>query len=1169
MGTNKTKKDKRFEKFVEKQVKKEERATLFEKLSKSTYHSSLLRSTKTLGRKTETQREKLVRAATEERLGMQRTDATVRLYVSERDADAVGSGSGQFARVAEDPAAQLAAAGKRKRKKGKSKGKGKGKEKGEGADGDEDEDEEAGGAQGAVAVAAADAPAEPVDPAAAAESLKRTLDAVVAGSALASTTVVRRKRQKKGRVLAQLGLVEQQTESESESSEFDSSASEPEEEEEGSEAESEAAAAAEKEAEATVSPQVMPEAAASPPKPKPKAHYTGSTIKPLLVARGILPSAPTQPAGKTHYVSVTRSDEIQQQRSRLPVYGEEQQIMEAIGAHPVVVLSGETGSGKTTQVPQFLVEAGYGDPASGNPGMVGITQPRRVAALSMAHRVAQELGSLGHAVAHQVRFDTTVGADTRVKFMTEGVLLRELAGDLLLSRYSALVIDEAHERSLNTDILLGVLSRVVRLRERLAAEQPGVHRRLRLVIMSATLRVDDFVKNARLFRVPPPVIKVQARQHAVRVHFARRTPAPGQHLAEAVRKVGRIHRRLPAGGILVFLTGQAEITHVCKRLREEFGQAGGEGEGEAAAGEPGRVEAGDAEDEDVDLGGGDLAAAPDDDDFAMASSDDDDDDADDEDAEPVIVGGDADAEGRQQLLGESLRAGGRGGAAGRLHVLPLYSLLPAAQQLRVFAAPPAGARLCVVATNVAETSITIPGIRYVVDAGLAKQKTFDAQTQVQRFAVQWTSQAAADQRMGRAGRTGPGHCYRLFSSAVFNDQFARFSQPEIARMPLEGVVLQMKAMGLDAVANFPFPTPPARAALRRAEQLLGWLGALDAEGRATDLGRLMSVFPVAPRFARMLVAARQGGCLPYVVAVVAALSVGDPFVRDHALDAAEAEAGGPDDGGAETRSLDSAELAARERRRALRRRYWAAQARLAGARPTSDVLKWLTAVGAYEYAGATQAAADAHFLRPKAMREIAQLRAQLAHLVHVHCPGAAPAGAAGGRPLRPPSAQQQTLIRQIVLAGFVDQVAVRADLAGGEAAAAGGARPAGLRATAYVTMWGGEPVFVHPESVVHAGAQGQRQQMPAAVVYGELQHTSRLWAKVVTAVDPAWLATVARPLCSFGNPLPYPLPQYNAARDRMVCHVEPRFGPRAWPLPSVKVEQTRTGTRWQISKVIG
>ncbi|KAJ1931224.1 putative ATP-dependent RNA helicase DHR1, partial [Linderina macrospora] len=255
---------------------------------------------------------------------------------------------------------------------------------------------------------------------------------------------------------------------------------------------------------------------------------------------------------------------------KLPVYAEEQQIMEAITENPVIVLSGETGSGKTTQVPQFLFEAGYGDPDSQNPGMIGITQPRRVAAVSMAHRVAEELGNYSSTVAHQVRFDTNVSDKTRVKFMTEGVLLRELATDFLLTKYSVLITDEAHERSLNTDILLGVLSRVVRLRQKLATEDPKKHRPLKLVIMSATLRVDDFVKNTRLFPTPPPVINVQARQHPVRVHFSRRTPMPGQHVNEAIRKVAKIHARLPEGGILVFLTGQAEITYACKQLREKF-----------------------------------------------------------------------------------------------------------------------------------------------------------------------------------------------------------------------------------------------------------------------------------------------------------------------------------------------------------------------------------------------------------------------------------------------------------------------------------------------------------------------------------------------------------------------------------------------------------------------
>ncbi|KAJ2491252.1 putative ATP-dependent RNA helicase DHR1, partial [Coemansia sp. RSA 2049] len=277
--------------------------------------------------------------------------------------------------------------------------------------------------------------------------------------------------------------------------------------------------------------------------------------------------------------------------------------------------------------------------------------------MSMSSRVAEELGDFGHTVAHQVRFDTTVSDQTRIKFMTEGVLLREMASDLLLTKYSALIIDEAHERTLNTDILLGVLSRVVRLRHKMAHESPDKHRPLKLVIMSATLRVDDFVKNHRLFSVAPPVINVQARQHPVRVHFNRRTPAPGQHLSEVIKKVGKIHQRLPGGGILIFLTGQAEIT---------------------------------IENEDVDIGDFDVYSTNGDlhDDFTHAS----DSGSDSEEEEDLIIGGDADEEARDILLGENLNSGTastkvsgdneNSAHSSPLYVLPLYSLLPADQQLK-------------------------------------------------------------------------------------------------------------------------------------------------------------------------------------------------------------------------------------------------------------------------------------------------------------------------------------------------------------------------------------------------------------------------------------------------------------------------------------------------------
>jgi ATP-dependent RNA helicase DHX37/DHR1 len=278
-----------------------------------------------------------------------------------------------------------------------------------------------------------------------------------------------------------------------------------------------------------------------------------------------------------------------------------------------------------------------------------------------------------------------------------------------------------------------------------------------------------------------------------------------------------------------------------------------------------------------------------------------------------------------------------------MHILPLYSLLPTEKQMRVFKDPPADSRLVVVATNVAETSLTIPGIKYVVDSGRSKERHYDTDSGVQSFNVSWISKASASQRAGRAGRTGPGHCYRLYSSAVFEDFFEKHAKPEILRMPIEGIVLQMKSMNLDAVVHFPFPTPPDRQALKRAEEQLIRLGALSApspsEGaaaahhsRVTDLGRAMSLFPLSPRYSKMLVVGQQHGCLPYVIAVVCALSVGDPFLREDALSLDNND--GDDLGeidhatqasAAEVRLIKDPEVRAKEEQKLRRRSFFKAQ----------------------------------------------------------------------------------------------------------------------------------------------------------------------------------------------------------------------------------------------------
>ncbi|KIK69520.1 hypothetical protein GYMLUDRAFT_33890 [Collybiopsis luxurians FD-317 M1] len=847
-------------------------------------------------------------------------------------------------------------------------------------------------------------------------------------------------------------------------------------------------------------------------------------------------SSPTEKASpsKRKFVSVSRPDEVQESRLLLPVVAEEQPIMEAILLNPIVVICGETGSGKTTQIPQFLYEAGFGSPGSENPGMIGITQPRRVAAMSMASRVAQELSLNSSKVSYQIRYDATVSSTTSIKFMTDGVLLRELATDFLLTKYSVIIIDEAHERSMNTDILIGVLSRVLKLREELWKEGKEGAKLLRLIIMSATLRVSDFASNTTLFPTPPPVINVAARQHPVTIHFNRRTAS--DYITEAIKKTTKIHTRLPAGGILIFLTGQNEIQGVCRKLEARFGKKAIEkrirqrgagsasrifgvddtsNEGQNPAKRMGAAQA-DIEAEDVDLGDTQIDDVADDVDGSI-EEDPDALDSDEEEALNEELGIDVDE------------------SETPMHVVPLYSLLPSDKQMRVFQPPPAGHRLVVVATNVAETSLTIPGIRYVVDCGRAKERRYDVTNGIQAFQVSWISKASAAQRAGRAGRTGPGHCYRLFSSALYEHHFDPFSKPEILRMPIEGVVLQMKGMHIDAVVNFPFPTPPDRVNLQKAEKVLQHLGALTKDGQITELGKTMSLFPLSPRFSRMLVSGQQHKCLPYVIAIVSALSVGEPFLHEEALLASADSDEEKDE--EELEHLTSAAVRAKEARRLRRKQFFSSQhthSSLGGF--TSDVFRILSVVGAYEYAGGGLSFCAEQFVRPKAMEEIHKLRAQISNIVQTNFPGID----AGFVPnLNPPSDLQIKVLRQLLTAAFIDQVAVRKDRVD-KNVAGGGVQYASAQGVAYRALGIAEDVFIHPSSILF------KVSPPEHLVFTEVVRTSQVWIKGLTVVNPVWLSTLGKSsLCTFSKPIK------NTAGVMMVT---PHFGPEGWELPPIKAE---------------
>ncbi|KIO19381.1 hypothetical protein M407DRAFT_30988 [Tulasnella calospora MUT 4182] len=869
--------------------------------------------------------------------------------------------------------------------------------------------------------------------------------------------------------------------------------------------------------------------------------------------------------GKTTRTSVLvqRSKEIEASRTLLPIIAEEQVIVETVLLNPVTVICGETGSGKTTQVPQFLFEAGFGTPGSDNPGIIGITQPRRVAAMSMAARVAEELNLPANRVSYQIRYDATVSERTSIKFMTDGVLLRELSQDFLLTKYSVIIVDEAHERSMNTDILIGVLSRVIRLRDEMWREGKDGVKPLRLIIMSATLRVTDFTENTTLFSTPPPIITVEGRQHSVSIHYNRRTTH--DYVNEAVKKASKIHARLPPGGILIFLTGQNEVHDVCRKLekkygklviegkerlrKEAFGKTGLEGrlkdwiegkdDGDVITAREGAIEI-----EELGIDSANDTQLDDVNDNSPAEKD------------PEALDTDSegsDSEEEVEIVVEESDV--------PMHIVPLYSLLPKEKQMKVFERPPLGSRLVVVATNVAETSITIPGITYVVDAGRAKQRHYDIQTGIESFRVGWISKASGAQRSGRAGRTGPGHCYRLYSSAFYENHFEKFDEPEILRMPIEGVVLQMKAMHIDAVVNFPFPTPPDRQALQKAEQVLIHLGALEQPqssskplvlplqkpsaktgAQINDLGRAMALFPVSPRFSKILAIGKQQGCLPYVIAMVAAMSVGDPFLREEAVGIDETREGSPEHERSEGMISEAAfiqdpELQAKEERKAKRRAFFRSQmlhSKLGGGK--SDVFKILSVIGAYEFEGGGKEFCDEHF----AMEEIHKLGAQLSHIVQANFDGV---DADFSPKMPPPSNSHLKALRQLITSGFIDRVAVRKDVA--DKAFATGDKMASCRNIAYRSMEIDEDVFIHPSSVIF------HDTPPEWIVFQEVARTSRVYVKGITVINPSWLPTLGPSFCTYSKPLGLPASMKKLGAELKI--VTPRFGPHGWHLPNVKL----------------
>jgi ATP-dependent helicase HrpA len=667
----------------------------------------------------------------------------------------------------------------------------------------------------------------------------------------------------------------------------------------------------------------------------------------------------------------------------LPICARRAEIVETLRAHQVLVVAGETGSGKTTQLPKMCLEAGLGER-----GRIGCTQPRRVAALSVSRRVAEELGvTWGREVGCKMRFNDDTGPQTRVKFMTDGILLAEIQSDPLLRDYSALILDEAHERSLNIDFLLGYLQGLLKRRAD-----------LKLVITSATIDTEAF---SNAFG-GAPVIEVSGRLWPVDVRYAPLESFSGVEAAEdfghieaAVRATEEALIESDAGDVLVFMPTERDIREA------------------------------------------------------------------------------------RELIEGNLGSG--------IEVIGLYGRMPAAEQQRIF--EPGPRRRVIVATNIAETSLTLPRIRYVIDSGLSRMSRYNPRTRTKRLPVEEISQSSANQRTGRAGRVQDGICIRLYAE----DDFAkrpRFTQPEIQRANLAEVILRMKAFRLGEIETFPFLNPPQANAIRAGYQLLHELGALSETDELTPLGAELARLPIDPTLGRMLLQARQENALPELLVIAAGLSVPDPRERPE------------------------------EQKEA------AAAAHRAFADPDSDFLTLLNIWQASPErqtrgsANALRRFCKANFLSAARMREWRDIYYQLADAVEDMSPRrrggtTAPTRQQGGE-------TPYGAIHCSVLAGLLGQIAQRQERNVYKASA-----------NRLVTLFPGSGLYERREKF-KKGAEpkpAEKSRQPPWIVAGEIVETSQLFARTVASINPEWVLELGAHLCRYR----YSEPHWSAKEQRVLA----------------------------------
>ena len=629
---------------------------------------------------------------------------------------------------------------------------------------------------------------------------------------------------------------------------------------------------------------------------------------------------------------------IKEQRESLPVYKFRDKFLEAIKVNQLLVVVGETGSGKTTQLTQYLAEAGFA-----NKGMIGCTQPRRVAAISVAKRVAEEVGcQVGEEIGYNVRFDDTSSPATRIKYMTDGMLQREILIDPLVSRYSVIMLDEAHERTVATDVLFGLLLKTIKKRSD-----------LKIIITSATLdaeKFSSFFKNCPIFMIP-------GRTYPVEINFAK--DPVSDYVEECLNTIQEIHLTQPPGDILVFLTGQEEIDTSSEILHERMKKL------------PANV--------------------------------------------PELI------------------------------ILPVYAALPSEMQSLIFDPAPPGKRKVILATNIAETSITIDHIYYVIDSGFVKQNVYDHKLGMDKLIVTPISQASAKQRAGRAGRTGPGKCFRLYTEAAYQTEMLPTSIPEIQRQNLSMTILMLKAMGIEDVLGFPFMDPPARDNMLASLEELYQLAALDNEGLLTKHGRDMTQFPIeTPSLSKALLASSESnfGCSDEMLTIIAMVSEAQNVFhrpREKQKQADEKKAKFHDQNG--------------------------------------DHLTLLNVYRGWRESNSSRAWCFENFIQFRVMKRAEDIRNQLARIM-------------------------KRLRRAIVSCGMRTDLVREALCAGMFRNAARRERDTQGQGKHYKTVMESTVVYMHPSSALFG-------KSPEYVVYHTLMMTDKEWMNVATTIDPKWLREAA------------------------------------------------------------